>query len=40
MASVTWQLIFSVLGAMAVSITAFIRFTATTTPGSTGHGTA
>lgn len=38
--SATWQLIFSVLGAVAVSITSFVRFTAMTTPGPSGRGMA
>ncbi|MBB4398858.1 hypothetical protein [Bradyrhizobium sp. ERR14] len=36
----TWQLIVSVIGAAAVTVTAFVRFTAMATPGSTRHGTA
>ncbi|MCP3418617.1 hypothetical protein NLM16_31360 [Bradyrhizobium brasilense] len=36
MASATWQLIFSVLGAVAVSITAFVRFTGMAAPGPAG----
>ena len=38
MPSATWQMIFSVIGAIAISITAFIRFTGMTAPGPTGQG--
>ncbi|MGY3442817.1 hypothetical protein [Bradyrhizobium sp. USDA 4473] len=38
--SATWQLIFSVLGAVAVSITACVRFTAMAAPGPSGRGMA
>jgi hypothetical protein len=40
MPSSTWQMTFSVIGAIAVSVTAFIRFTAMAAPGSTGQGMA
>ncbi|WP_088347319.1 MULTISPECIES: hypothetical protein [Rhodomicrobium] len=39
MPSETWQIVFSVIGAIAVSITAFVRVTAMTAPGP-GQGTA
>jgi hypothetical protein len=37
MPSPTWQMIFAVIGAIAVSITAFVRFTAMAPPGPTGQ---
>jgi len=40
MPSTTWQMIFSVVGAIAVSVTAFVRFTGMTVPGPTGQGMA
>ena len=40
MPSETWQLVFSVIGAMAVAVTTFIRVTSLTPPGSTGRGVA
>ena len=36
----TWQTVFSVIGAIAVSITAFVRFTGMTPPGPTQRGMA
>lgn len=38
--SATWQLILSVLGAVAVSVTALVRFSTMTTARPTGHGMA
>ena len=38
--SPAWQMIFAVIGAIAVSITAFVRFTAMTAPGSTRQSLA
>lgn len=40
MPSETWQLVFSVVGAIAVAVTAFIRVTSLTPPGSTSRGIA
>jgi len=40
MPSETWQLVFSVIGAMAVAVTTFIRVTSLTPPRSTGRGVA
>ncbi|MGF6313557.1 hypothetical protein ABIB82_007714 [Bradyrhizobium sp. i1.8.4] len=40
MPSPAWQTIFAIVGATAVTITAFIRFTATTAPGSVGRDLA
>lgn len=40
MPSETWQLVFSVIGAIAVAVTTFIRVTSLTPPGSTGRGVA
>lgn len=40
MPSATWQTIFSVIGAIAVSITAFLRFTGMVATGSAGRGMA
>jgi len=40
MPSPTWQTIFAVSGAIAVSVTAFVRFTGTATPGPAGQGLA
>lgn len=40
MPSAIWQVIFSVIGAMAVSVTAFVRFTGMTAPGPAGQGVA
>jgi hypothetical protein len=38
MPSATWQMIFSVIGAIAVSVTAFVRFTGIAAPGPAGQG--
>lgn len=38
MPSPSWQMIFSVIGAVAVGVTAFVRFTAMTTPEPAGQG--
>ncbi|MGY3441301.1 hypothetical protein [Bradyrhizobium sp. USDA 4473] len=38
MPSPTWQTIFSVIGAIAVGATAFVRFTGIAAPGSAGQG--
>lgn len=38
MPSETWQLVFSVIGAIAVGITAFVRVTSMAAPGSSGQG--
>jgi hypothetical protein len=38
MPSDTWQIIFSVVGAIAVGVTAFVRVTAMATPGPSGRG--
>ena len=40
MPSETWQLVFSVVGAIAVAVTAFIRVTSLTPPGPTSRGIA
>ena len=40
MPSPTWQTIFAVIGVIAVSVTAFVRFTGTATPGPAGQGLA
>jgi len=40
MPSEAWQLVFSVVGAIAVAVTAFIRVTSLTPPGSTSRGIA
>ena len=40
MPSETWQLVFSVIGAIAVAVTTFIRVTSLTPPGSTSQGVA
>lgn len=40
MPSPTWQMVFSVIGAIAVSFTAFVRFTGMTPPGRTQQGMA
>jgi hypothetical protein len=40
MPSATWQTIFAVIGAIAVGITAFVRFTGIGTPGSAEQGMA
>jgi hypothetical protein len=40
MPSATWQMIFSVIGAIAVSVTTFIRFTGMAAPGPAGQGLA
>ncbi|WP_349367267.1 MAG: hypothetical protein ABL311_11185 [Nitratireductor rhodophyticola] len=40
MPSETWQLVFAVIGAVAVGITAFVRVTAMATPGTSGQGVA
>jgi hypothetical protein len=40
MPSETWQLVFSVVGAIAVAVTALIRVTSLTPPGSTSRGIA
>jgi hypothetical protein len=40
MPSETWQLVFSVIGAIAVGITAFVRVTSMAGPRSTGQGVA
>ena len=36
MPSATWQMIFSMIGAIAVSVTAFVRFTGMASPGPSG----
>jgi len=38
--SPTWQTIFAVIGAIAVSVTAFVRFTGMAAPGPAGQGLA
>ena len=38
--SETWQIVFSVIGAVAVGITAFVRMTAMAAPGPSGQGIA
>ena len=40
MPSPTWQTIFAVIGAIAVSVTAFVRFTGMATAGTAGQGLA
>ena len=40
MPSPTWQTIFAVIGAIAVSVTAFVRFTGMAAPGPAGEGLA
>ena len=40
MPSPTWQTIFAVIGAIAVSVTAFVRFTGMATPRPAGQGLA
>lgn len=40
MPSAAWQMIFSVIGTIAVSVTAFVRFTAIASPGPRGQGMA
>ena len=40
MPSPTWQTIFAVIGAVAVSVTAFVRFTGMAAPGPAGQGLA
>jgi hypothetical protein len=40
MPSPTWQTIFAVIGAVAVSVTAFVRFTGMAAPGLAGQGLA
>jgi hypothetical protein len=40
MPSPTWQTIFAVVGGLAVSVTAFVRFTGMTAPGPAGQGLA
>ena len=40
MPSATWQMIFSIIGAIAVSITTFLRFTGLAAPGPAGQGMA
>ena len=40
MPSDTWQIIFSVIGAIAVGVTAFVRVTAMAAPGPSGRGLA
>ena len=40
MPSETWQLVFSVIGAVAVGVTAFVRITAMASPGPSGQDTA
>jgi hypothetical protein len=40
MPSEAWQLAFSVIGAIAVAVTTFIRVTSLTPPGSTSRGVA
>ena len=40
MPSPTWQTIFAVIGAIAVSVTAFVRFTGMAAPGPAGQGLA
>ena len=38
MPSDTWQIVFSVIGAIAVGVTAFVRVTAVAAPGPSGRG--
>ena len=40
MPSETWQLVFSVIGAIAIGITAFVRVTSMAGPGPSGQGVA
>ncbi len=40
MPSETWQIVFSVIGAVAVSITAFVKMTTMAAPGPSGQGIA
>jgi hypothetical protein len=40
MPSAAWQMIFSVIGAIAVSVTTFVRFTGLAAPGRSGQGMA
>ncbi|WP_029005372.1 hypothetical protein [Azorhizobium doebereinerae] len=40
MPSPTWQTIFAIIGAIAVSVTAFVRFTGMAAPGPAGQGLA
>jgi hypothetical protein len=40
MPSPTWQMIFSVIGAVAIGVTAFVRFTGMVAPGPAGQGMA
>ncbi|WP_413991202.1 hypothetical protein ACMDCR_03560 [Labrys okinawensis] len=40
MPSPTWQTIFAIIGAIAVSITSFVRFTGIAAPGPAGQGLA
>jgi hypothetical protein len=40
MPSDTWQLVFSIVGAAAVGLTAFLRLTLMTPPGPAGQGVA
>ena len=40
MPSATWQMIFSVIGAIAVSVTTFVRFTGMAAPARAGRGVA
>ncbi len=40
MPSATWQIIFSVIGAIAVSVTTFVRVTGMAAPGRSGQGVA
>ncbi|HWL19179.1 MAG TPA: hypothetical protein VNS33_05900 [Bradyrhizobium sp.] len=40
MPSTAWQTIFAVIGAIAVSVTAFVRFTGMAAPGPAGRGLA
>jgi len=40
MPSATWQMIFSVIGAIAVSVTTFVRFTGIAAPGRAGRSMA
>ena len=40
MPSATWQMVFSVIGAIAVSVTTFVRFTGMAAPARAGRGVA
>ena len=40
MPSATWQMVFSVIGTIAVSVTTFVRFTGIAAPGRAGQGMA